>query len=260
VRDWSSARRDLAYFLCGPTALAAAIMVLYAVWPWRVVSPIQALNYRWYVGATFLTLGALGVFLSSRIGMPSAPRWDDLQEWKRLALIGGGAGLAIAALDTGLGFWPSMRNHLEASARTAGFTWVNVGPPASLPHYAFGAIIAECFYRLGPIVIVTWLVSSLLLRGRFQGSVYWTVAAFTALLEPLEQAILSHGDSLTHMKPLEIALTTEGVGIELFESWLLRRFGWPAPIFYRLAYYAVAHVFGGYLHPYNSIFYPGPHA
>lgn len=259
MRDWSTARRDLAYFILGPALVSVGIVVLFHVTPWPVVSPIQALNYRWDVALTFLIVGGVGVFLSSRAGMPSAPPLSDLRGWRRLLLSGGLSGLGVAALDLALGFWPTLHQHLEASARAAGFHWVNVGLPASLPHYTFGAIIAECFYRLGPIVIVTWLVSTVLLKGRFQGAVFWTTAVLMAFLEPVEQAVFSHGDSLSHLSPLEAGLTLEGVGIELLESWLLRRFGWPAPILYRLAYYAIAHVLGGYLYPPSSVFYPGPH-
>lgn len=45
----------------------------------------------------------------------------------------------------------------------------------------------------------------------------------------------------------------------LFEAYELRRHGWPAPILFRLAFYAGWHCFGPYALSPTSVLYPGVH-
>jgi hypothetical protein len=61
------------------------------------------------------------------------------------------------------------------------------------------------------------------------------------------------------MAPLDIAMELEAIANQLLFAWMLRRFGWPAPILMRYGYYLLVRVFAGYLYPHTSIMYPGPH-
>lgn len=256
--SWASTR-ELRIFLLGPALAVAAITALYRLHPWPVCTPMQALNFQWPVALGYLALGVVGVALSSRVGVPSAPQREERTTWRHLVLLAALPGSAVATFDLSLNLWPPFLERAVNGAHAVGMTWFNVAFPASIPHYIHAAILSECVFRLGPIVILTWLISSLVLKGRFQATVFWSVAALTALIEPIEQAVLSHGMSVAHASPVDAAFAIYGVVFQLFEAWLMRRLGWPAPIFYRLGYYLIAHVAGGYLFPPQSIFYPGPH-
>ena len=50
-----------------------------------------------------------------------------------------------------------------------------------------------------------------------------------------------------------------GIAEQIVFAWMLRRFGWPAPILMRFAWYLIVRVFVGYLYPHTSEMYPGPH-
>jgi hypothetical protein len=252
-------RRDLVYFLLGPAVVAIAAAALFHLAPWPVFSTIQAGNFHWATTLGFLAVGALGAALSSRIGTPSAPQLGDGAGWRRLLLWGLGAGLAYAAFDLGLLIFTPVGAHSAAVDRAAGHTWFNVALPFSLLHYAHAAILSECAYRLGAVVIPTWLVSTLLLRGRWPGPVFWTFAGLAAFIEPLEQAIISKRLPLVGMAPLDQAITIEGVASELIFALMLRRFGWPAPILMRYGFYLLYRVTAGYFFPHTSGMYPGPH-
>lgn len=252
-------RRDLAYFLAGPVLVTLIVTALYNLDPWPVCTPMQAANFLWPVAGGYLAAGTLGVFLSNRVGVPSAPALADGMAWRRLLLWSALPGLAAATFDLSQSLIPLLHQRSVETAHATGMTWFNVALPWSIAHYTHAAVLSECVFRLGSIPLLTWLVSTLALRGRAQAQVFWGAAALMALVEPIEQAVFSHGASLAHLSPLEAGFTLYGVAFQLFEAWLFRRFGWPAPIAYRMGYYLIAHVAGGYLFPPDSIFYPGPH-
>jgi hypothetical protein len=219
----------------------------------------QAAFLGWAPTLGLLAVGALGAALSSRIGSPSAPSLGDESAWRRVLLWGLGAGLANAVFDLALVVLTPVGAHAEAVDRAAGITWGNVALPFSLLHYAHAAVLTECALSLGLVVIPTWLISSLLLKGRWQASVFWTVAVLACLIEPLTKAIGLKRLPFFGMSPLDVALTLEGIAWQLVFAVLLRRLGWPAPILMRFGYYLLFRVTAGYFFPHTSDMYPGPH-
>ena len=219
--------RDLILFGLGPAMLAAAIAALYAIHPWPVPYPPQARTFDPLFFGPVLILASLGVWLSSRTGLPSAPSFQNRRGWRRLLIVSTLVGLAMLAIsavfDLGLGL-------SRVTAQVIGQTSVNVPFPASIAHYAFGAIIEECLARLALLPILTWLIGALLLRGRRRLVVFWVVAAIVSLLEPLGQAmpLAARAPSLAL-----IVGGTESAG-NLVVAELFRRFGWPALLVMRL--------------------------
>ena len=59
---------------------------------------------------------------------------------------------------------------------------------------------------------------------------FWTVAVLACLIEPLMKAIGLKRLPFFGMSPLDVALTLEGIAWQLVFAFLLRRYGWPAPI------------------------------
>jgi hypothetical protein len=245
-------RRDVLYFLAGPALIAAGAAAAFHVWPWPVPIASQAQVFQPLVVASILLAGLAGVAVSSRAGLPSAPALRDGKAWGRIVLASVGGGVLFGAALLGL---DALFGVTAGAAKALGATWVNVPLPASLAHYAAGGVLVECLYRLAPIPILGWLIGTALLKKRAQTTVFWSLAIVTSMLEPAAQLAL--------VRPGAIGAVTGMViltfAANLFEALEFRRFGWPAPILFRLAFYAVWHCFGPYLSAPSSVLYPGPH-
>ncbi len=199
-----------------------------------------------------LLLGMAGVLFSKAAGLPAPPRLNEAIKWLRLLGSSVGFGLAFGVALFGLDFVTGLT---QGAARALGVSWINVALPQSLAHYAAAAVLLECVYRIFPITLFGWLVGKVLLRGRRDNLVFWSLAFLTSLIEPASQLGLGKPGAEAGFLML-LAVT---FAANFFEAIQLRRFGWPAPILFRLAFYGVWHCFGPYLLPVHSILYPGPH-
>jgi hypothetical protein len=227
--------RDLALFVLGPGLLACAVAAAFAVHPWPVPYAVQARSYDFRFLGPMLALGALGVWLSSRAGPPSAPAFRDGRAWGRLLIASLLMGLAMLATSV---FLDETMGLSRVNAEVIGQRSVNVPFPASLAHYAFGTVIEECMAHLIPIPLLCGLIGGLILRGRHRLTVFWIVAALASLLEPAGQAMPLAGRAPALAM---IVAATEYVG-NLVLAWLFLRFGWPALIVTRLVQELTWHV------------------
>jgi hypothetical protein len=169
------------------------------------------------------------------MGLPGL--WDaSISTRKRLllpALVGLGLGIVNLTLQAFTG-------SAQVMAGAAHVSSINVAFPASLLFYSGGAIILEALYRLVLITLPLWLIANLILRKRGQTQVFWVLALLTSALEPAEQMSFLAGH-------LELMLVS-GIaiyGMNVFEFHLLRRYGFLAPLVFRLALYLVWHIVGG---------------
>ncbi|MGH3388435.1 MAG: hypothetical protein ACRDOO_06105, partial [Actinomadura sp.] len=85
-----------------------------------------------------------------------------------------------------------------------------------------------------------WLIANVILRNRGQAPVFWVLALLTSVIEPAGQLSLVAGQ-LDLMLVLGVAL----YGVNVFEALLFWRYGFLAPLVFRLAFYLVWHVVGG---------------
>jgi hypothetical protein len=255
----SVARRDLVYFLLGPGLASLAVAGLFHLHTWPTANPSQAAALDWGVTTAYLAVGAFAAMLSTQIGCPPAPPVADRSQWLRICLWALAAGIASGGVDLAFDLLTPWGVHLRAIDKANGYSWANVALPWSLAHYLHAAVQLECAFRLAAIVIPAWLVGRLLLKGRFETVVFWTFAGLAAWIEPLEKAILVRKLPFADMGPWEIAVNLEAVVAQLVFAWMLRRFGWPAPILMRYGYYLLVRVFAGYLYPHTAEMYPGPH-
>lgn len=244
-------RRDALYFAAGPALVTLAAVAAFKIDPWPVPIPSQAQLLQPLPVTVILLLGIVGVALASRAGLPSAPDIRNGLAWRRLLFTSGGAGLAFGAILLGLDATTGLT---AGAAQALGVTWVNVPLPQSLPHYAAAGVLLECLYRIIPITLFVWLIGRVVLRGRGNTQVFWTLALLTSLIEPASQLALARPGAATALTGLLI-LT---FAANLFEAREFRKHGWPAPILFRLAFYSVWHCFGPYLMSEQSILYPGP--
>ena len=102
--------------------------------------------------------------------------------------------------------------------------------------------------RLGALCILFWLLHVLIFRRRFRWPIFWVLAAIVALYEIWPYTSIDiHAHrwgsvALTAIEPLYVS--------NVFEGWLLWRYGWFTPIVFRLAFYLVWHIlFGGFAGP-----------
>ena len=177
--------------------------------------------------------GLAGVWLSHRTGFP--PAWDASvpARWRFAypSLIGVAIGVFLSLADVG--------THWTATFSTPGGGPFNAPFPGSLLFYPGGAIIVEVFYRLIPIPLVMFLVSNLLLRGRWQQQVFWVMAALTSLIEPASQ------DLPDLRTGTEVAVGLNFIAdyaLNLSQAVMFRRYGFLASIILRVAMYLVWHV------------------
>jgi hypothetical protein len=227
--------RNAAAFVLGPAAIALGIAYFVSIYPPQFAHPSQAAALQFTAVAPILALGALGVFVAALARMtpdPFAPRQLGMA---LTAALGSGAllGLLVLGLDAVTGF-------SSLVARRLGIESIHIEFPASLYVYAAGAIAVECLYRLIPVSLLYWLIARLLLRGRGEGAVFWSLAALSALIEPLSQAGLAEASS-----SLVWVLFAAIFAFNLAEVALWRRYGWIALIVSRLAFYLVWHIVAG---------------
>lgn len=212
--------------------MALLIGWLVALNPPEFAHPSQAAALQIAVLGPLLTLGALGVFVS--IASQMTP--DPLASGRRIAALWTAAiaglvlGLAVLGLDLVTGF-----SGLVADA--LGIASIHIAFPASLYVYAAGAVAVECLYRIVPLSFGYAVIARLLLKGRGEGVVFWSLAALTSLIEPLSQAGLARGAPI-----LIVALFASIWLFNISEAALWRRYGWTSLIVSRVVFYFVWHV------------------
>jgi hypothetical protein len=124
---------------------------------------------------------------------------------------------------------------------------IHVPFPTSLLYYTYGAIQTEVLFHLFLIPFFMWLISSLLLKGRREGQVFWGVAIVLSLLEPLAQVGGALGMGVLAGTPaVTIGLMFATIyGVNLVSAYFFRRFGFLAPLTARLSLYLVWHIVVG---------------
>jgi hypothetical protein len=195
----------------------------------------RAQLFSWPVIVVVGLLGLAGIWLSHRTGFPAA--WDArISNRQRLvipAVLGIGFGLLQAGLDL-------VFHWTQFFAQFSGLQAFNAPWPGSLLFYPGGAIWIEVFYRLLPVPLLLWLVSSLLLRGRAQTQVFWVLAVLSSLIEPTAQDLdgLRFGASVLFVASQFIP----DFLFNLTQAVLFRNYGFVASIVTRVAMYLIWHV------------------
>jgi hypothetical protein len=178
-------------------------------------------------------LGGLGVWLSEKIGLPGL--WDErvpLRERLYLPLLAGaGCGLMAVVVDWATGWAAALASALRVPS-------IHIAFPLSLLLYSGGAIIVDIIYYLLPIPLLVWVISNVLLRGRYRDPVFWIVALIAASIEPVTQDLL-------HPR-LPAGTTALVAGSDLLQNWAQVYFFWRAgfgsAVLVRLALYLLWHV------------------
>jgi hypothetical protein len=201
----------------------------------------QAAAFTWPLVLSIIAIGFLGLLADRASGFPdslSDRRRDRRGIW--IAVITG----AVYGLITILMFvWHPVHSPLNLGAG-----WDHVRLPWSIPFYTFGAIFLEYLLRLGGLCLTFWLISVVVLRGHLRLTVFWILNLVISLYEiwPYLIADIHAGHwgrvASSAFEPLYLS--------NVFEGWLLLRYGWFTPIVFRMAFYCVWHLlFGGLAAP-----------
>lgn len=208
-------------------ALAALLAVILAFKVDAAIPVSQRTQLTWPFLWLIALLGLVGVYLSERTGFPGM--WDSRIPLKHRLLLPLALGTAF-----GVGFVVLRQLQLLPNLDEPQF-------PASVPFFLYGGVLSEILYRLFPMPLLIWLVSSLLLRGKAQEAVSWTAVVLSSLLEPLSQVgamlLLGIDSGLGIAFAFALIFWTN-----LALACLFRKYGFGASVVMRLAFYLVWHI------------------
>ncbi|HKH44745.1 MAG TPA: hypothetical protein VKM72_08785 [Thermoanaerobaculia bacterium] len=200
-------------------------------------STAQAAVFAWPMITILTVLGLGGLWLARRVGLPGFwnPDLPASRKWLLPVLLGVGFGALAIGVDVATGW-------TDVIERKLGIPSIHIDFPASLLIYPGGAIIVNVIYYLIPIPLLVWLVSGVILRGRFREQVYWSVAAIAAAIEPLTQ-------DLSYPGPVWVMLLVllSDYALNFAQVALFRRGGFFATVLLRVSFYLIWHVAWGLL-------------
>ncbi len=187
--------------------------------PQYILAIVNGLTVLLIYGA----LGALGLFLSRKLGLPDIcdPAVTNRQRFFIPALAGAAVGIAFIILD--LAFAP-----VNGVGKL-------IHPPfsTSLVASLLAGINEELLFRLFFVSFWTWIITRLVLRGRGQVIVYWVVAFISALAFSASHLpalmVITGASSLAEISPIVIVegLLLNG-GLSLVAAYFFKRSGYLA--------------------------------
>lgn len=234
------AKRSTLLFI-GVSLTLVSIKLLFDYYPGDFPAREQASAFTWTLLGAILAIGLAGFFADASAKLPQP--FEDMSREIRGILVAIAVGVVYGFVTIAL----YMRDYAQ-DPHGAGAAWVHMALPWSIPFYTFGAIFLEYLLRLGALCIGFWLIHIVILRRRLRLAVFWILNLVVALYEiwPMYAADAQAGDwdTVTRIaiEPLYLS--------NVFEGWLLLRYGWFTPIVFRLAFYLVWHIlFGGLAGP-----------
>jgi hypothetical protein len=235
-------RRRSTYLFIAVSAVLVGIKLFFDNYPGDFPLREQAAAFTWPLVLGILGIGLAGFFADRAAGLPDP--LADLAREKRGLAWATIAGIVYGLITIGMYVYDYQQDPHGPDAE-----WVHMALPWSAAFYTFGAIFLEYLLRLGALCILFWFVHVVVLRRRLRRTVFWVLAAIVALYEIMPYMMpdiqAGHWANLAHVaiEPLYLS--------NVFEGWLLWRFGWFTPIVFRLAFYLVWHIlFGGLAGPY----------
>jgi hypothetical protein len=205
------------------------ILVLFQFIPLSAVLKAQTSAFTWPFLVIIVLLGGAGTWAASKTGFPDSldPSISNKQRLLFPVLWGLGLGVVALAIEQFQPLGP-----------------IDAPFPISLPFYLYGAIVSEILLRLFLLPVPLWLISSLLLGGRWQMPIFWGLAVLTSIVEPVmvlggldELGILSTG------VPVGIwVFIAFAYGVNLFLAYEYRKNGFIAPLVLRISFYMPWHI------------------
>ena len=222
-----------------------AVLVLIKIF--FLISPVTlplAGNEGVFAPLTILILavmGFVGLLLARRTGF--ADIWDEMVSNRQRLLIPCIVGLIYGVVTVApLLLGESNRLHPLATGSD-----VHVKFPLSIPYYVYGALLLEIFLRLFCVPLLVWLISSVILRGKWQTPVFWFAACVVAFYEPMPYMIEDFAGTRPFGYLYVVFSTVIGSLFisNVIAAYLFRRYGFLAPVVMRLSHYLIWHIIYG---------------
>ena len=194
----------------------------------NVTHPIvQQWTGSWLAIIAVSVVGFICIKLAGKAGFPEI--WDKSISNKQRVAIPIILGIGFSTIEIVVGLALQLPN-------------IHVAFPYSIPVYLSGGIFLEILYHLIPVVILTWLMSSVILKGERETEVFILVAILASLLEPTMQIM-----GMYQMGILKNMIFAGGMFIFIFAGnmvpiTLFRKYGFLSPVVWRLADYSIWHV------------------
>jgi hypothetical protein len=219
------------------TYLALAKVLLDRFLPHAFAAEDQRAAFAWPVVSAVAIAGLIGAWFMHRTGFPAAldPRISHRERLLAPFLLG----LVLGGLQIGIDL---VAGYTRLNNAAHGVAQQYTGFLPMLLIFTAAPVIVETVYRFLPLPVLVWLISPLLLQGRWLTPVFWVLALLTSLWEPLEQTsrIPGLGEGLSGV------LVAQGFALNVVEATMWRRAGFLAAIAVRIGFYLLWHVF--YVH------------
>ena len=223
-------------FICFGLLIAALIIIRYIIvlGPDTPMLQSQKSLFSWKAIGIISILGLSAIYMLNLTGLKKL--WDvDIRIEKKIILP------FVAGLF--LGFIQSVYDMFTGAgakiAASMGLENMHIPFPLSIPIYTGGAIIVSTIYYLIPISIIVYLVSTKILKGKAEGTVFWSTGILIALFEPLTNPGIS---VLQEVGVVALPLSISVLVFNLATILSIRKFGFIAALFLRIGHYAVWHM------------------
>ncbi len=176
-------------------------------------------------------VGWIGIFMARRAGFTAM--WQPgISQFKRFiepGLLGVGMGLLTILFDV---VQPLQGESL-------------IKFPASLVAYPLAAILEEIIFRLFLTTVFVWIISSALLRGRWQEIIFWVVSVFLAVFYTLSQ-LTQYQAIVASVDLVMVARFFLVIAVYfILAAYYYRRYGFLAAISMHLGYFLVWDIIWG---------------
>lgn len=215
----------------GVVLFLCAVKILFLLVPTAFPLAEQESAFRWTTIAVIALLGFVGLLLSRKTGI--ADIWDPKISVQQRFLLPTIIGLVYGVITVIKDLPSPSPVHLRL--------------PLSIAFYSYGAVFLEIMLRLFAIPFLVWLISNLVLRGRWQTPVFWLAVVIAALYEPLPHITKElSGVTATAVPIILVKWIVQPLFLaNIISGWLLKKYGFLAPLTLRLSFYLVWHIIYG---------------
>jgi hypothetical protein len=213
------------------TFLALVLLMLLgkSVWTYFGVDHPVVQNWTgaWSAIILVAVFGFVAIQFAKKTGFPEI--WDEKISNKKRFLYPVILGFGFALMEILVGLSMGLPN-------------IHVPFPFSIPVYLCGGIFLEILYHLIPTVFLIWFISDIYLKGKRQDEVFVVVAVLVSVWEPIMQIT-----GMYQMGILPGMVFGAGLFIFIFAGNLIpitlfRKYGFLAPVVWRLSDYCLWHV------------------
>jgi len=222
-------------------AYVVLVKLIITAFPAAFRNAAQQAFFEWQLLPVWAVAGLLGVWLATRTGFPE-PLGAGISRTRWL-LVPALLGLAFGVLEVAFDLATGGTRLAAALTHQPSFT---IDFPQSVLIYSGGTVIVEVIFRLLPLPLLLWLISTVVLRKRAQGTVFWALALLTSALEPLGL----YGDFLAVLPAgLLVGLFVSDYAMNLTQAAVFANYVFLPMLVVPLAGYLVLHILYGNVLP-----------